>query len=27
VFGWVPEPFFAADEAERARPEVDIRPA
>ena len=27
VFGWVPEPFFAADEAERARPQVDIRPA
>jgi LemA protein len=27
VFGWVPEPFFAAEEAERARPEVDIRPA
>jgi LemA protein len=27
VFGWAPEPFFAADAAERARPEVDIRPA
>ena len=27
VFGWVAEPFFAADDAERARPEVDIRPA
>jgi LemA protein len=27
VFGWIPEPFFAADEAERARPQVDIRPA
>jgi LemA protein len=27
VFGWVAEPFFAADEAERARPEIDIRPA
>ena len=27
LFGWTPEPFFAADEAERARPEVDIRPA
>ena len=27
VFGWAPEPFFAADEAERARPEVDVRPA
>jgi LemA protein len=27
LFGWLPEPFFAADEAERARPEVDIRPA
>ncbi len=27
AFGWAPEPFFAADEAERARPEVDIRPA
>ena len=27
VFGWVPEPFSATDEAERARPEVDIRPA
>jgi LemA protein len=27
VFGWIPEPFFAADETERARPQVDIRPA
>ena len=27
LFGWAPEPFFAADEADRARPEVDIRPA
>jgi LemA protein len=27
VFGWTPEPFFAADEAERAGPQVDIRPA
>jgi LemA protein len=27
LFGWTPEPFFAADDAERARPEVDIRPA
>jgi LemA protein len=27
LFGWAPEPFFAAGEAERARPEVDIRPA
>lgn len=27
VFGWAPEPFFAADEAERATPAVDIRPA
>jgi len=27
LFGWTPEPFFAADEAERARPAVDIRPA
>jgi LemA protein len=27
AFGWTPEPFFAADETERARPEVDIRPA
>ncbi|HEX5826149.1 MAG TPA: LemA family protein [Candidatus Limnocylindrales bacterium] len=27
VFGWTPEPFFAADEAERATPAVDIRPA
>ena len=27
AFGWTPEPFFAADEAERERPDVDIRPA
>ena len=27
VFGWSPEPFFAADERERATPRVDIRPA
>ena len=27
LFGWAPEPFFAADEAERARPQVDIRTA
>ena len=27
LFGWTPEPFFAADESERARPEVDISPA
>jgi LemA protein len=27
LFAWAPEPFFAAGEAERARPEVDIRPA
>ena len=26
-FAWTPEPFFAAEEAERLRPEVDIRPA
>jgi LemA protein len=27
LFGWTPEPFFAADESERARPKVDISPA
>ena len=27
LFGWAPEPFFVADEAERARPQVDIRTA
>ena len=27
LFGWTPEPFFAADDAERARPAVDISPA
>ena len=27
LFGWAPAPFFAADDAERARPQVDIRPA
>jgi LemA protein len=26
-FGWTPEPFFTADETDRIRPEVDIRPA
>jgi LemA protein len=27
LFGWAPEPFFAAGDAERERPVVDIRPA
>ena len=27
AFGWTPEPFFAAEEAERERPAVDISPA
>ncbi|HEU0244632.1 MAG TPA: LemA family protein [Candidatus Limnocylindrales bacterium] len=27
IFGWTPEPFFAADGAERERPAVDIRTA
>ena len=27
LFGWTPDPFFAADEAEREKPVVDIRPA
>ncbi len=27
LFGWTPQPFFAADEDERAKPVVDIRPA
>jgi LemA protein len=27
LFGWAPQPFFAADEDERAKPVVDIRPA
>ena len=27
LFGWTAQPFFAADEDERAKPVVDIRPA
>jgi LemA protein len=27
LFGWTPQPFFAADEDEREKPVVDIRPA
>jgi LemA protein len=27
LFGWVPQPFFAADDEERVRPVVDVRPA